>query len=297
LTPRDALARARVLGVQRLDAQLLLAAVLGRPREWLLANDDAMLADEAVARCEELLRRRADGEPVAYLLGEREFHGLLLQVGPAVLVPRPDTETLVDWALELLAGELADDGSPAVADLGTGSGAIALALRHACPRARVFASDASAEALAVARANGERLGLDVQWLHGHWWQPLASAGVPTLALALSNPPYIGAGDPHLRALRHEPMQALMPPGGDGLAALRDIVAGAGPRLSPEGWLLLEHGHDQADAVASLLDNAGFAGIQHRKDLGGHRRCTGGRRPAGVVLRGDPVPGTPSHSRG
>lgn len=276
MSPREALARARAAGVDRLDAQLLLGAVLGRPREWLLAHDDAPLADEAAARFDTLLARRAAGEPVAYLLGEREFHGLVLKVAPAVLVPRPDTETLVDWALELLAGPLAGQAAPAVADLGTGSGAIALAVRHACPRARLFASDASADALAVARANGERLGLPVHWRQGDWWQPYAAAGVPPLALALSNPPYIAAGDPHLPALRHEPVQALVPPGGDGLAALRAIVAGAPPHLAPGGWLLLEHGHDQADAVALLLRDAGFAAVQHRQDLAGHRRCTGGR---------------------
>lgn len=144
MTPRDALARARAAGVDRLDAQLLLAAALGQPREWLLAHDDEALPDAAHARFDTLLARRAAGEPVAYLLGEREFHGLLLQVTPAVLVPRPDTETLVDWALALLAGPLADEAAPVVADLGTGSGAIALAVCRGCPRARVVASDASA---------------------------------------------------------------------------------------------------------------------------------------------------------
>lgn len=276
MTPREALARAQAAGVERLDAQLLLAATLGRSREWLLAHDDEPLADEAAARYMALLARRAAGEPVAYLLGEREFHGLALQVTPAVLVPRPDTETLVDWALELLAGPLAADAAPAVADVGTGSGAIALAVRRGCTRAVLYASDASAEALAVARGNGQRLALPVHWLQGDWWQPFAAAGVPPLALALSNPPYIAAGDPHLPALRHEPLQALVPPGGDGLAALRTIVAGATAHLAPGGWLLLEHGHDQADAVALLLRDAGFAAVQHRQDLAGHRRCTGGR---------------------
>lgn len=276
MTPREALARAQAAGVERLDAQLLLAATLGRSREWLLAHDDEPLADEAAARYTALLARRAAGEPVAYLLGEREFHGLALQVTPAVLVPRPDTETLVDWALELLAGPLAANAAPAVADLGTGSGAIALAVRRGCTRAVLYASDASAEALVVARGNGQRLALPVHWLQGNWWQPFAAAGVPPLALALSNPPYIAAGDPHLPALRHEPLQALVPPGGDGLAALRTIVAGATVHLAPGGWLLLEHGHDQADAVALLLRDAGFAAVQHRQDLAGHRRCTGGR---------------------
>jgi release factor glutamine methyltransferase len=297
LTLREALARARPAGVARLDAQLLLSAVLGRPREWLLAHDDAALGAEALAQFDALLQRRADGEPVAYLLGEREFHGLVLHVGPAVLVPRPETEALVDWALDLLGAELAHDASPALADLGTGSGAIALAVRQSCPRARVFASDASADALAVARTNGERLGLAVQWLQGDWWQPYAHAQVPPLALALSNPPYIGASDPHLPALRHEPRHALVPPGGDGLAALRSIVAGAGAHVAPGGWLLLEHGHDHADAVASLLRNAGFAEVEHRRDLAGHRRCTGGRWPGRAATRLGGRPGTAPRSRG
>ncbi len=273
-TVQEALAQAAATGVERLDAQRLLQHLLQQGRAWLLAHGDAALTAPQAAAWQGLLARRAAGEPLAYLTGEREFHGLPLQVSPAVLVPRPDTETLVDWALELLAGPLAAEARPAVADLGTGSGAIALAVKHRCPRAALIATDASPAALAVARGNGQALGLEIDWRQGHWWQPFAGQ---RLAMALSNPPYIGAGDPHLPALRHEPVSALVPPGGDGLASLREIVDGAPVFLRPGGWLLLEHGFDQPEAVAALLQAAGFVEVQHRCDLGGHRRCTGGRR--------------------
>ncbi|RVU43347.1 peptide chain release factor N(5)-glutamine methyltransferase [Rubrivivax rivuli] len=272
---QEALAQAAAAGVERLDAQRLLQHLLQQGRAWLLAHDDALLTAPQAVAWQALLARCAAGEPLAYLTGEREFHGLPLQVSPAVLVPRPDTETMVDWALELLAGPLAAVEQPTVADLGTGSGAIALAVKHRCPRAQMRASDASAAALAVAQGNGERLGLAIGWHLGSWWEPFAGQ---RLALVLSNPPYIESGDPHLPALRHEPLSALVPPGGDGLASLREIVAGAPQHLAPGGWLLLEHGFDQADAVAGLLREAGFTEVQHRTDLGGHRRCTGGRRP-------------------
>ena len=272
----EALAQAQAARVERLDAQRLLQHVLQQSRAWLLAHHDEALNGTQAAAWQALLDRCAAGEPLAYLTGEREFHGLQLHVSPAVLVPRPDTETLVDWALELLAGPLASCISPQLADLGTGSGAIALAVKHACPRADVRASDTSSEALAVARENGRRLGLHITWLQGSWWQAF---DLPALNLALSNPPYIAAGDPHLLALRHEPLPALVPPDGDGLASLAAIIAGAGAHLAANAWLLLEHGFDQADAVAALLHAAGFIDVQHRHDLGGHRRCTGGRWPS------------------
>lgn len=270
-----ALAQARALGVDQLDAQLLLAHRLGRTRSWVLAHPEAPLAQADAEALRADLRQRADGVPLAYLTGEKAFHRLVLRVSPAVLVPRPDTETLVDWALELLAGPLAARPAPAVLDLGTGSGAIALAVAQGCPRARVHALDRSAEALAVARANGERLALAVQWWLGDWWQALP-ADVPRFDLALANPPYIAADDPHLPALRHEPRAALVPPGTSGLGAIAAIVAGAPARLAGGGWLLVEHGHDQGDAVAALLTEAGFGAIGQRRDLGGHPRCTGGR---------------------
>jgi release factor glutamine methyltransferase len=268
-----ALAQARALGLDRLDAHLLLAGVLQQPRAWLIAHDDAALSVAQQQRFAELCRRRADSVPLAYLLGEREFHGLMLQVGPAVLVPRPDTETLVDWALDLLATPLAD--APEVADLGTGSGAIALALKHGHPAARVSAVELSEPALAQARANAERHRLLVDWQPGDWWQPL---GGRRFHLVASNPPYVAGDDPHLTALRHEPALALTP-GGDGLSALRQIVRGAPAHLHPGGWLLLEHGHDQAGAVQQLLCEAGLVQIQTRADLAGKPRCSGGRWPA------------------
>jgi release factor glutamine methyltransferase len=271
-TVADALALARMQGIERLDAQLLVARVMGQNRVWVIAHGDAMLGGELMLRLGELLCRRAAGEPLAYLLGEREFHGLRIGVTPDVLVPRPDTETLVDWALELLS----DRPAPRVIDLGTGSGAIALAIKQACPRADVHAADLDLAALAVARANGRALQLDVAWHAGSWWQA-APAG--RFDLALSNPPYVPANDPHLAALRHEPAIALTPVGdrGDGLADIERIVRGAPAWLHPQSWLLVEHGAEQGVAVCSRFVQAGFSDVQTRPDLAGRPRATGGRR--------------------
>lgn len=276
MTVGDALREAQALGVARLDAQQLLAHVTGRPRTWLLAHDDAPLAPEDAARHAQLLQRRAAGEPFAYLVGEREFHGLMLQVTPAVLVPRPDTETLVDWALSLLEppGPLACLPAPAVLDLGTGSGAIALALKHRSPRAEVCALDASTAALSVAQGNARRLTLDVRFMASDWWSAVPGHSVD---LAVSNPPYIAADDPHLAALGHEPLAALTP-GGNGLAAFDRLIEGAPPHLRPGAWLLLEHGHDQGPAVRQRLQRAGFAQVDTRLDIEGRERCSGGQWP-------------------
>ena len=265
----QALQEARALGVDRLDALMLLGEVLSCSRTWLLAHDDAELSPEQGERLQAWLARRASGEPLAYLLGEKEFHGLTLQVDSNVLVPRPDTEVLVDWALELLAGM----AQPSVVDLGTGSGAIALAVKHAHPAATVLATDVSTAALEVAHNNARRLALDVEFAEGSWWQAVPER---RFQLVLSNPPYIAAGDEHLAALTHEPTLALTP-GGDGLGALRSIVAGAQAHLEPGGWLLLEHGFDQADAVQALLRGHGFAAVQMRRDIAGQPRCSGGHR--------------------
>jgi len=272
-TVRDALAQARALGVERLDAQRLIGHVLKRDRAWVLAHDDDLLDDHSAAALAALLGRRAAGEPLAYLVGEREFHGLRLEVTPDVLVPRPDTETLVDWAVELLNGEFAHLASPRVLDLGTGSGAIALAVKHACPRAEVHASDLSEAALAVARRNGQRLGLAVAWHRGAWWQAVVNR---RFDLALSNPPYVAPGNSHLAALVHEPGTALVPVDdpGSGLADIERVVAGASAHLTPGGWLLVEHGFDQAEAVRQCLKGAGFHGAQTRADLAGQPRATG-----------------------
>jgi len=270
-----ALREARARGLERLDAQLLLAHVLRQSRSWLLAHGDDALTAAHAAAYDVLVARRAAGEPFAYLVGEREFHGLALVVDASVLVPRPDTETLVDWALDLLHGELRDAAAPAVLDLGTGSGAIALAIRNGCPRARLWAGERSAGALAVARANAARLALDVRFVQGDWWEALAGAAdAPVFDLVVSNPPYIAADDPHLADLAHEPLSALVA-ADDGLADIRAIAAGARGRLRPGGWLLFEHGWEQADAVATILREAGFGGIATRRDIEGRPRCTGG----------------------
>ena len=276
ITVDAALRDARSRGVERLDAHLLLAHVLGQSRTWLLAHGDDTLSDDHAAAFAALAARRAAGEPFAYLVGEREFHGLTLAVSDAVLVPRPDTETLVEWALELLAGPLGETAQPAVLDLGTGSGAIALALKNACPRSRMWAGERSAGALAVARANAQRLALDVRFAHGDWWDALAGApDVPAFDLVVSNPPYIAAGDPHLAALTHEPLSALVA-AEDGLADIRRIAEGARGRLRAGGWLLFEHGWEQAQAVQALLQRIGFEQVSTRVDIEGRARCTGGR---------------------
>jgi release factor glutamine methyltransferase len=272
-TVADRLRRAKALGVDRLDAQLLLAHTLARPRSWLIAHDDAVIGAGEASAFDAALARRAAGEPLAYVVGEKEFHGLALRLSSSVLVPRPETELLVDWALELLAGSLSCLAEPRVVDLGTGSGAIALAVKHGHAGAAVLATDVSADALAVARGNADRLGLAIAFEVGSWWAAVANR---RFHLALSNPPYIAGDDPHLAALHHEPTLALTP-GGDGLGALLCIVAGAHQHLEPGGWLLLEHGHDQAEAVQALLREHGFGNIETRRDLAGLPRCSGAHR--------------------
>ena len=269
-TIAQALTQAHTLGLPRIDAQMLLLHVLGRAgadRAWLLAHDTDAVEPAAHTQFIALCQRRAAGEPVAYLTGRKEFYGLALQVDARVLDPRPDTETLVDWALHVIA----QLPSPRIADLGTGSGAIALALQSQHPDALVVAVDASADALDVAQANAVRLGLPVRFVRSHWLDGVAG---PFDAI-VSNPPYIRADDPHLAALTHEPLSALAS-GADGLDDIRTITAQAPARLAPGGWLLLEHGWDQADAVQTLLRAAGFSDVGSRHDLAGIARCTGGR---------------------
>ncbi len=271
MTLVESLRRAQALGLDRIDAQLLHLLALGRElndRAWLLAHDTDELDAKVLEKLEPLLKRRAAGEPLAYITGHKEFFGLPLQVDTRVLDPRPDTETLVEWALDLMPADVPCD----VIDLGTGSGAIALALQQQRPLARVSAVDASVDALAVARANAERLQLPVCFIHGHWLQGVEGS----FDLIVSNPPYIRADDPHLAALTHEPLQALAS-GEDGLDDIRAIIEQAPARLKPGGWLLLEHGYDQAEAVRSLFKQADWKNVQSRQDLAGIERCTSAQR--------------------
>ena len=270
MTLAQALAAASALGLSRLDSQLLMLHALERTdtdRAWLLAHDADALAPGREDIFMQLCRRRAAGEPLAYIVGHKEFFGLDLAVDPRVLVPRPDTETLVEWSLGVLAAQAA----PRVVDLGTGSGAIALAIKKHRPAAHVEAVEASAGALDVARRNAQALGLDIQLRQGSW----LDGTLARYDLIVSNPPYVAEGDPHLAALGHEPADALAA-GADGLRDIRAIVGQAPSRLAPGGWLLLEHGWDQAGAVRGLLAAAGFGSVGSRMDLAGLERCSGGQ---------------------
>jgi release factor glutamine methyltransferase len=271
MTLAEALRSLAADGVPRLEAQQLLLLALGRDphaRAWIAAHDELTLDDTARVRLRGLAQRHHDGEPMAYLRGEQGFHGLVLRSDRRALAPRPDTETLVDWALEVL------DDLPADSRV-TGTGAIALALLSAAPTLRVTATDASDHALSLARDNAERLGLRPRFVAGSW---LGAVPGERFDLIVSNPPYIAAGDPHLAALRHEPLSALVS-GVDGLDDIRAIVDQATRALAPGGWLLLEHGHDQAGAVQTLLESAGFEAVGGRTDLAGIVRCSGARWPA------------------
>ena len=270
----QALAGARSAGLDRLDAQRLLLHALDKPaadRAWLVAHDQDALPAAAAARFALLCKRRALGEPLAYLVGQQAFFGLTLAVDARVLIPRPDTETLVNWALEPLQPPLPP--AARVLDLGTGSGAIALALKKARPAWQVNAIDASPDAVAVAQSNAQALGLDVPVALNRWLDSVSGE----FELIVCNPPYVREGDPHLAALGHEPVQALTA-GADGLDDLRTIIADAPGHLTRGGWLLLEHGYDQAAAVSALLYARGFEAVDSRPDLAGIMRCTGGRWP-------------------
>ena len=272
-TLTQCLRQAHALGLVRVDAQMLLLHTVGRPlhdRAWLLAHDHESLTPAQQATWQAALQRRLGGEPVAYITGQKDFFGLNLAVDARVLDPRPDTETLVEWALATLPPPHPASPSWRILDLGTGSGAVALALQHARPDAQVWAVDASEDALAVASANAQRLQLPVQFVHSHWMDALAGP----FELIVSNPPYVADQDPHLTALRHEPIKALAS-GVDGLDDIRLIIAQAPSRLASGGWLLLEHGWDQAQAVQQLLRESGFGQVQSRRDLAGVDRCTGG----------------------
>jgi release factor glutamine methyltransferase len=275
LTLAQALIDLHSRGLERLDAQLLLLHLLGlaeHQRGWLLAHDTDPLAADLVVALNQLVLRRLSGEPLAYLTGRKEFYGLDLKVDARVLVPRPDTETLVDWVLEALPA--APTHTAQVLDLGTGSGAIALALKASRPAWRIVAIDLSAGALDVARDNAQRLQLDVSFFQGAWFDGLASADFSFDCIA-SNPPYIAEQDQHLENLTFEPEEALAS-GLDGLDDIRHIIQMAPKHLKPGGWLLLEHGYDQALAVRELLLASGFHSVQSRQDLAGIERCSGGQ---------------------
>lgn len=253
------------------DTRALLAHALARSPAWLYANLHDECDPIAQARFESLVARRVAGEPVAYLTGLRGFWRFDLEVGPATLIPRPDTELLVDRALDVCPAEAR------VCDLGTGSGAIALALAFERPRAQVLATDASEAALAIARRNAQRLGLaNVEFAMGSWYAPLQGA---RFDLLLSNPPYIEEGDPHLSQgdLRFEPVTALAS-GADGLDAIRELAAGALAHLQPGGWLMIEHGWQQGGAVRSLFESAGLHAVATHLDLEQRERVTVGRAP-------------------
>lgn len=253
----------------RLDAELLLGRVCGWSRARLVVEQGTELAAEAQQAFGQLLERRLQGEPVAYILGEKEFWSLPLAVGPSVLVPRPDTEALVERALFLIEGLTA----PRLFDLGTGSGAIALALASERPDAHVVATDQSEAALVVARENGQRLGVrNLDWRCGDWFEAVAGERAELIA---SNPPYIAAGDPHLALLQAEPRNALVAEEG-GLACLRQLVDGAPEHLVPGGWLVLEHGWQQGAQVRELLSTRGFSGVASDKDYGGNERVSFGQ---------------------
>ncbi|MDP4609354.1 MAG: peptide chain release factor N(5)-glutamine methyltransferase [Burkholderiaceae bacterium] len=305
LTIAQAVAHAQARGLDRLDAQLLTLHAAQRAqdeRAWLIAHDTDVLLPAQQAVWEALIHARVAGQPLAYLVGEKAFFGLTLHVCPDVLVPRPDTETLVEWALDVLAAQglvlnasapittppltapftspltspvtspLTPACAPHVLDLGTGSGAVALAIKAHAALAQVSAVDASAPALAQAAANGTRLGLDVRWQLSNWFEGVAEQ---SFDLVVSNPPYIELSDPHMAQLQFEPASALTS-GVDGLDDIRTIIDLAPAHLRPQGWLLLEHGWKQADAVAQLLTLRGFKHVQTRRDLGGNQRCTGGQ---------------------
>ena len=255
----------------RIEVQCLLQAILQVNRAYLLTHPEQQLNTEQHARYAALFERRLNGEPIAYLLGEREFFGLMFKVTPDTLIPRPETELLVELALQ----HIPPHEPCCVLDMGTGSGAVAIAIAHAHPSAEVLACDASPAALKVARVNAQRLGIaNVVFVQSDWF---AALDVQRFDLIVSNPPYIAAGDPHLRQgdVRFEPPSALAS-GDDGLRDIRHIVTNARAHLQPGGWLLLEHGYNQATQVREFLRQAEFVEIFSAQDMAGIERASGGR---------------------
>ncbi|HEY6966917.1 MAG TPA: peptide chain release factor N(5)-glutamine methyltransferase [Burkholderiales bacterium] len=251
-------------GIDPREARLLLAEVCGFSQASLAASPEVEIPFEVENAFLDLIDKRKTGVPVAYLLGRQEFYGLELSVNPSVLIPRPETELLVDLALERRPAS--------VLDLGTGSGAVALALKFHMRTARVVAVDADLSALNTARRNAAKLNLEVDFRHGRWFAPVAGE---RFDLIVSNPPYVAAGDPHLPALRYEPQAALVA-GADGLDCIRDILQGAAAHLGPAGWLLVEHGQGQDSQVKELFRQGGLELVQSWPDLAGIPRVTGGK---------------------
>ena len=247
------------------EARILLASASGFSEASLIAHPDRTLPLDVISSFKGLCERRMAGEPIAYIVGHKEFYGIDLAVNPAVLIPRPETELLVELALE--------KPFAAAVDLGTGSGAIALALKKHRLAARIVAVEASAAALVVAKRNAVKAALNVEFLHGRWYEPLAGQ---RFDLIVSNPPYVAANDAHLMALAYEPREALVA-GPDGLDALRQVVAQAPACLAPGGWLLVEHGMGQDEAVRSMIGSAGLEEVATWPDLAGIGRVTGGKR--------------------
>jgi release factor glutamine methyltransferase len=277
LCVQEALLQAQAQGLTRLEAEMLLLHALSQSthaRAWLLTHESLVLNHAQLEQFQNFTQRRLNLEPVAYILGCKEFFGLTLRISKQVLDPRPDTETLVMWALETLNTALSTtpNTSPSVMDLGTGSGAVALAIQHARPDAHVQALDCSANALELAQLNAQDLNLNVKFRQGSWLEGV----LDTFDLIVSNPPYIRTDDVHLPALRHEPALALVS-GTDGLQAIKKIVSSAAACLKPGGWVLLEHGFDQAQSTRNLLAEAGFKNVQSRHDLAGIERCSGGQK--------------------
>jgi release factor glutamine methyltransferase len=260
-----------MLSMDRTDAVVIMSEVLGVNRAWIAANPMRILTETEDARIDMLAAQRALGRPVAYLLNRREFYGRDFALDSSVLIPRPETETLVEAALARMAPR------DTLLDLGTGSGAIAITIACQRPDSRVVATDVSAAALAVARGNAERHHCTdrVEFLEGKWYEPL---GNRTFDVVVSNPPYVAADDPHLGRgdLRFEPREALTDASPDGLGSIRAIVAGASDHLKPGGWLLFEHGYDQAESVHALLEAAGFGSIISMQDLASIPRVAGGK---------------------
>lgn len=255
-----------------LDAELLLGFVLNKSRTYLYTWPETLLTEAQYTQYEQLLAQRLAGKPIAYLTGERAFFGLDFYVSEATLIPRPDTEILVETALEKMA--IKNDQAWSFCDLGTGSGAIACALKHQQPHCQATAIDFSQAALEVAQQNAQRHQLDISFKQGNWFQPVADQ---SFDLIVSNPPYIESKDPHLNQgdVRFEPETALVS-GSDGLEDIRQLIAQAPKHLKADGWLILEHGYQQAKPVQALFQQAGFSHIETRQDYGNRPRITLGQ---------------------